>query len=222
MLTLSSPNHGLSFRDVQTNMEAAGLEGSHRWGISLPSSARVCHEIYEPAIAILYPHLCERYLGGWTIGQPVLSPLQGPPSGPRYIQLSQSLEWKFCRGTSVASGVSVQTYRDIYAKVLEQLSLLQIGSSEMDGLLVMRNRSEVLGALTTYPEHLLPESQDDGQPIAVKVDTVVRVAGATCRHGPSFKLIEASSAGTTLLQKTPMLKKPHFVLMLASREPHAP
>ena len=68
MLTLASPNHGLFLRNVQTNMEAAGLDGLHKWGITLPSSARVSHEIYEPAIAILYPHLCERYLGGWTIG----------------------------------------------------------------------------------------------------------------------------------------------------------
>ena len=70
MLTLASPNHGLFLHNVQTNMEAAGLDGLHKWGITLPSSARVSHKIYEPAIAILYPHLCERYLGGWTIGQP--------------------------------------------------------------------------------------------------------------------------------------------------------
>ena len=41
MLTLASPNHGLFLHTVQTNMEAAGLEGLHRWGITLPSSARV-------------------------------------------------------------------------------------------------------------------------------------------------------------------------------------
>ena len=135
----------------------------------MPSSARVSHEIYEPAIAILYPHLCERYLGGWTIGQPVLSPVEGPPSGPRFIQLSQSVEWKFSRGNEVADDVSVQTYRDIYAVVLDQLSQLDIGAKEMEGLLVMCNRTEVLGVLTTYPAHLLPESKDNGQPIAVKV-----------------------------------------------------
>ena len=66
MLTLASPNHGLFLHTVQTNMEAAGLDGLHRWGITLPSSARVSHEIYEPAIAILYPHLCT-----WAVGQSV-------------------------------------------------------------------------------------------------------------------------------------------------------
>ena len=176
-------------------MEAAGLDGLHRWGITLPSSARVSHEIYEPAIAILYPHLCERYLGGWTIGQPVLSPVEGPPSGPRYIQLSQSVEWKFSRGTEVADEVSVQTYRDIYAVVLDQLSQLDIGANEMEGLLVMCNRTEVLGVLTTYPSHLLPESKDNGKPIAVKVDTVVRVAGATCRHGLLFQTYKGFLSG---------------------------
>ena len=165
MLTLASPNHGLFLHTVQTNMEAAGLDGLHRWGITLPSSARVSHEIHEPAaaIAILYPHLCERCLGGWTIGQPVLSPVEGPSSGSHYIQLSQSVEWKFSRRTEVADEVSVQTYRDIYAVVLDQLSQLDIGANEMEGLLVMCNRSEVLGVLTTYPSHLLPEKQPSGQ-----------------------------------------------------------
>ena len=195
MLTLASPNHGLFLHTVQTNMEAAGLDGLHRWGITLPSSARVSHEIYEPAIAILYPHLCERYLGGWTIGQPVLSPVEGPPSGPRYMQLSQSVEWKFSRGTEVADEVSVQTYRDIYAVVLDQLSQLDIGANEMEGLLVMCNRTEVLGVLTTYPSHLLPESKDNGKPIAVKVGTVVRVAGATCRHGLLFQTYKGFLSG---------------------------
>ena len=195
MLTLASPNRGLFLHTVQTNMEAAGLDGLHRWGITLPSSARVSHEIYEPAIAILYPHLCERYLGGWTIGQPVLSPVEGPPSGPRYIQLSQSVEWKFSRGTEVADDVSVQTYRDIYAVILDQLSQLDIGANEMEGLLVMCNRTEVLGVLTTYPSHLLPESKDNGKPIAVKVDTVVRVAGATCRHGLLFQTYKGFLSG---------------------------
>ena len=196
MLTLASPNHGLFLHTVQTNMEAAGLDGLHKWGITLPSSARVSHEIYEPAIAILYPHLCERYLGGWTIGQPVLSPVEGPPSGPRFMQLSQSVEWKFSRGNEVADDVSVQTYRDIYAVVLDQLSQLDIGANEMEGLLVMCNRTEVLGVLTTYPSHLLPESQDNGQPIAVKVDTVVRVAGATCRHGLLFQTYKGFLSGS--------------------------
>ena len=193
----SEASHGLFLHTVQTNMEAAGLDGLRKWGITLPSSARVSHEIYEPAIiAILYPHLCERYLGGWTIGQPVLSPVEGPPSGPRYMQLSQSVEWKFSRGNEVADDVSVQTYRDIYAVVLDQLAQLDIGANEMEGLLVMCNRTEVLGVLTTYPSHLLPESKDNGQPIAVKVDTVVRVAGATCRHGLLFQTYKGFLSGS--------------------------
>ena len=87
----------------------------------------------------------------------------------------------------MADDVSVQTYRDIYAIALEQISQLDIGAKEMEGLLVMCNRTEVHAVLSTYPDHLLPASKDDGQPIAVKVDTVVRVAGATCRHGLLFQ-----------------------------------
>ena len=132
----------------------------------------------------------------WTIGQPMLSPVEGPPSGPRFMQLSQSVEWKFSRGNEVADDVSVQTYRDIYAVVLDQLSQLDIGANEMEGLLFMCNRTEVLGVLTTYPSHLLPESKDNGQPIAVKVDTVVRVAGATCRHGLLFQTYKGFLSGS--------------------------
>ena len=97
-----------------------------------------------------------------------------------------------------------------------------IGQPEMDGLLVMCNRSEVLDALTTYSEHLLPESQDDGQPSPLKLTQLFGWLALLADMASSFKLIEASSVGTTLRQKTPMLKKPHFMLMLASREPHAP
>ena len=60
----------------------------------------------------------------------------------------------------------------------------------------MCNRTEVLGVLTTYPSHLLPESKDNGQPIAVKVDTVVRVAGATCRHGLLFQTYKGFLSGS--------------------------
>ena len=36
-LALTTPNHGLFLRAVSINMEAAGLEGNHQWGNSLPS-----------------------------------------------------------------------------------------------------------------------------------------------------------------------------------------
>ena len=32
-------------------MEAAGLASQHKWGVILPTSARVANSIYEPAIA---------------------------------------------------------------------------------------------------------------------------------------------------------------------------
>ena len=110
----------------------------------------------------------------------------------------ESFAWflNILQGNEVADDVSVQTYRDIYAVVFDQLSQLDIGAKEMEGLLVMCNRTEVLGVLTTYPAHLLPESKDNGQPIAVKVDTVVRVAGATCRHGLLFQTYKGFLSGS--------------------------
>ena len=47
----------------------------------------------------------------------------------------------------------LRSYRDIYAIALDQLSQLDIGAKEMEGLLVMCNRTEVLGVLSTYPAH---------------------------------------------------------------------
>ena len=43
---------------------------------------------------------------------------------------------------------------DIYEEVVAQLNQLQIGATEIDGLLVMCNRTDVLGALATYPESI--------------------------------------------------------------------
>ena len=140
MHALTMPDSGLTLKQVETNMEAAGLEGLHHWGLSLPASARVSHEIYEPAIAILYPHLCERHEESWAIGQPILSSPPAHDAGPKYIQLSQSVEWRFCSGTSKADDISVSTYRAIYEKVLGELQHVGIGSTEIEGLLVMCNR----------------------------------------------------------------------------------
>ena len=78
------------------------------------------------------------------------------------------------------------TYRDIYEKVLAQLNVLHIGSTKIDGLLVMCNREDVLGALATYPAHLLQAPQGEGRPIQSGY-YIVRVAGATCRHGLIFQ-----------------------------------
>ena len=60
---------------------------------------------------------------------------------------------------------------------------------------VICNRTDVLGALATYPEFLLPTPQGGGQPISVRVDTIVRVASATCRHGLIFQYLGRHQSG---------------------------
>ena len=72
-------------------MEAAGLVGHHKWGVILPTSARVVKSIYEPAIATIYPTLCEVHDQQWRIGTPRPASTTGYPTGPRYIRLHPSL-----------------------------------------------------------------------------------------------------------------------------------
>ena len=43
--------------ECTNTLEAAGLEGSHRWGIILPNSSRVSLLAYEPIVAVRYPEL---------------------------------------------------------------------------------------------------------------------------------------------------------------------
>ena len=110
MIALASPNHGLLLHQVTTSLEAAGLAEAHHWCLSLPAGARVPRDIYEPALAILYLH-CELHRGRWAISQPVLTPASQLPTGPRFMQLSQSVEWRFKRGQTTADKLSIDTTR---------------------------------------------------------------------------------------------------------------
>ena len=68
---LGQADAGIHLHQASTAMEAAGLVGQHKWGVILPTSARVANSIYEPAIATIYPTLCEVHDKQWrTIGTP--------------------------------------------------------------------------------------------------------------------------------------------------------
>ena len=67
---LGQADAGIHLHQATTAMEAAGLAGVHKWGIILPTSARVVKSIYEPAIATIYPSLCEVHDRQWKIGTP--------------------------------------------------------------------------------------------------------------------------------------------------------
>ena len=56
---LGQADAGIHLHQASTAMEAAGLASQHKWGIILPTSARVANSIYEPAIATIYPTLCQ-------------------------------------------------------------------------------------------------------------------------------------------------------------------
>ena len=47
---LGQADAGIHLHQATTAMEAAGLAGVHKWGIILPTSARVVKSIYEPAL----------------------------------------------------------------------------------------------------------------------------------------------------------------------------
>ena len=88
---LGQADAGIHLHQASTAMEAAGLVGHHKWGVILPTSARIAKSIYEPALASIYPTLCEVHDQQWRIGTPRPTSLTGYPTGPRYIRLHPSL-----------------------------------------------------------------------------------------------------------------------------------
>ena len=88
---LGQADAGIHLHQASTTMEAAGLASQHKWGIILPTSARVANSIYEPAIATIYPTLCKVHDKQWRIGTPRSPSRAGHPTGPRHIRLDPSL-----------------------------------------------------------------------------------------------------------------------------------
>ena len=88
---LGQADAGIHLHQATTAMEAAGLAGVHKWGIILPTSARVVKSIYEPAIATIYPSLCEVHDRQWKIGTPRQAISTNLPTGPRFIRLPKPL-----------------------------------------------------------------------------------------------------------------------------------
>ena len=98
---LGQADAGIHLHQATSAMEAAGLAGVHKWGIILPTSARVVKSIYEPAIATIYPSLCEVHDRQWKIGTPRQAIPTNLPTGPRFIRLHPNLFEK--RPVSVVS-----------------------------------------------------------------------------------------------------------------------
>ena len=164
---LGQADAGIHLHQASTAMEAAGLVGQHKWGVILPTSARVANSIYEPAIATIYPTLCEVHDKQWRIGTPRPTSRTGYPTGPRYIRLHPSLYED--------RPVSAEEARQVFRLITQGMQEFQIGTTAQTGLLVMTNRSEVKAALDSRPP--------TGNEQYIQIETVVTVAGATARHG---------------------------------------
>ena len=164
---LGQADAGIHLHQASTAMEAAGLASQHKWGIILPTSARVANSIYEPAIATIYPTLCEVHDKQWRIGTPRCTSRTGYPTGPRYIRLHPSLYEN--------RPVSADEARQVFRLITQGMQEFHIGNTAQTGLLVMTNRSEVKAALDSRPPA--------GDEQYIQVENVVTVAGATARHG---------------------------------------
>ena len=164
---LGQADAGIHLHQATTAMEAAGLAGVHKWGIILPTSARVVKSIYEPAIATIYPSLCEVHDRQWKIGTPRQAIPTNLPTGPRFIRLHPNLFEK--------RPVSVEEIRQVFRLITQGMSKFQIGTTAQTGLLVMTNKTEVKAALDTRPPTATTQH--------IQIENVVTVAGATARHG---------------------------------------
>ena len=140
---LGQADAGIHLHQASTAMEAAGLVRQHKWGVILPTSARVANSIYEPAIATIYPTLCEVHDKQWRIGTPRPTSRTGYPTGPRYIRLHPSLYED--------RPVSAEVARQAFRLIIQGMQEFRIGTTAQTGLLVMTNRSEVKAALDSRP-----------------------------------------------------------------------
>ena len=143
LLLLGQADAGIHLHQAHTAMEAAGLVSQHKWGVILPTSARVANSIYEPAIATIYPTLCEVHDKQWRIGTPRPTSRTGYPTGPRYIRLHPSLYEN--------RPVSAEEARQVFRLIIQGMQEFQIGTTAQTGLLVMTHRSEVKAALDSRP-----------------------------------------------------------------------
>ena len=164
---LGQADAGIYLHQATTAMEAAGLAGVHKWGIILPTSARVVKSIYEPAIATIYPSLCEVHDRQWKIGTPRQAIPTNLCTGPRFIRLHPNLYEK--------RPVSVEEIRQVFRLITQGMSQFKIGTTAQTGLLVMTNKTEVKAALDTRPPTATTQH--------IQIENVVTVAGATARHG---------------------------------------
>ena len=159
---LGQADAGIHLHQTTTAMEAAGLAGVHKWGIILPTSARVVKSIYEPAIATIYPSLCEVHDRQWKIGTPRQAIPTNLPTGPRFIRLHPNLFEK--------RPVSVEEIRQVFRLITQGMSKFSIGTTAQTGLLVMTNKTEVKAALDTRPPTATTQH--------IQIENVVTVAGA--------------------------------------------
>ena len=140
---LGQADAGIHLHQASTAMEAAGLVGHHKWGVILPTSARVVKSIYEPAIATIYPSLCEVHDQQWRIGTPRPGSTTGYPTGPRYIRLHPSLYED--------RPVTAEEARQVFRLITQGMHEFRIGTTAQSGLLVMTNKTEVKAALDSRP-----------------------------------------------------------------------
>ena len=67
MLKATAPEE-FGIPECSTTLDAAGLEGPHRWGIILPNSSRVSMLTYKAVVAVRYPELVVQAAGPIQIG----------------------------------------------------------------------------------------------------------------------------------------------------------
>ena len=69
ILWLATRGEGISPPVAETLDCAAGLSGKQKWGLILPSSARVSRLMYQTVIGVRYPELVRPTSQGWQYGQ---------------------------------------------------------------------------------------------------------------------------------------------------------
>ena len=168
MLIATAPEE-VGLPECTDTVEAAGLKGSHRWGVILPNSSRVSLLTYKAIVAVRYPELVAHGHGPLQIGH--------------FVANDQTVERGGFRAVFWDAPKDLRNAVEDIVVLLEHLKNLHmdIRQGTTSQLLVLCNRTAVHNQLL---QHGFQTSWRGG----LRVSTSSSAAGATalnCCHCPN-------------------------------------
>ena len=130
ILWLAIKGEGVSSMVATTLDAAAGLTQNQKWGLILPSSARVSQLTYQTVIGVRYPELVKPTADGWKYG--------------RYVSTEATLQGGFLPVFWDVPKSTMHAVSDIGALVEWLQANTMIGQDAADNLAVLHNQNHMV------------------------------------------------------------------------------